>query len=276
MLLLDKKESYKVKRLLQEVTINNLFARSVVENKVNGSVYVDNLDNPETAYVVHPYGMSLLFGNPFNKNFNSTFRDYALNVNNVRNRHEWMQAYPNEWNSVLSELFKDCMIRSSDNIDNKQSGVVELNTRVNFKFNRDKYIDFKGKLPVLDVKIVRTDKQIFNEMKGKVVPLHFWNNADDFVSNGVGFSLFYDNRLASTAYSAFIHDDKLELGIETVEDFRGKGFAKYTCSALIDYCLQHHYEPIWACRLENTGSYRLALKLGFEPVMEIPYYRLSQ
>jgi hypothetical protein len=35
-------------------------------------------------------------------------------------------------------------------------------------------------------------------------------------------------------------------------------------------------EPVWACRLENDGSYKLAQKLGFEPVLEIPYYRLSK
>lgn len=31
-----------------------------------------------------------------------------------------------------------------------------------------------------------------------------------------------------------IHDYQLELGIETVEGFRGKGFAQHTCSTLID------------------------------------------
>lgn len=35
-------------------------------------------------------------------------------------------------------------------------------------------------------------------------------------------------------------------------------------------------EPIWSCRLENTGSYKLAQKIGFLPTAEIPYYRLSK
>jgi RimJ/RimL family protein N-acetyltransferase len=70
-------------------------------------------------------------------------------------------------------------------------------------------------------------------------------------------------------------DNMLELGMETVPKFRGKGFAQHTCSQLIDYCLDNDYEPIWACRLENIGSVRLAEKLGFKSTIQIPYYRLS-
>ena len=47
---------------LNKVTINSLFARSVIEFRVTGKVYVDDCDHPRTLYVVHPYGMSLLFG----------------------------------------------------------------------------------------------------------------------------------------------------------------------------------------------------------------------
>ena len=94
--------------------------------------------------------------------------------------------------------------------------------------------------------------------------------------NGIGFSLLYKNKLATTAYSAFIIEDKLEIGIETIEEYRGKGFAQYTCAALIDYCITNNYEPVWSCRLENIGSYKLAIKLGFEPTRKLPFYRLSK
>ncbi len=121
-----------------------------------------------------------------------------------------------------------------------------------------------------------TDKKIYEEMTGSVVPASFWDTAEDFITNGVGFSLFYNQNLAATAYSAFIHDNKLGLGIETTPGFRGKGFAQLACSALIVYCLETGYEPVWACRLENVSSYKLAEKLGFEMYSEVPYYRLSK
>lgn len=275
MIKLKVDQYHKVIESLKKVTINNLFARSVVEKHVFGSVYVDNADVPQTFYVVHPYNISLLFGNSGNDDFNNKFRDYALNTDKIRDKYEWMQAFPSDWDSKLQAIFKDSIIKYEDNLIRKKDNIIELNTRINFKFNVDKYLDFKQRNVNKDFKIVRTDKEIFGKMKGSVVPMHFWNNAVQFYNDGVGFSLIYENKVASTAYSAFLHDDKLELGIETIEEFRGKGFAQYTCSALIDFCLENNFEPVWACRLENTGSRKLAQKLGFEPVKWIPYYRLS-
>jgi len=274
--LLSEKEYGKVNNHLEQVKINKLFARSVVEKKVSGRVFVDNIENPKTFYIVHPYGMSLLFGDSQNSDFNNRFLDYSMNLNKVRDKHEWMQAYPDDWDKVLSVLYGNYLIKSDDNRENKGNGIIELNTRINFKFNREKYsVNKKVTLP-RDCEIVKTDKTIFEEMKGSVIPTYFWDSADDFIKNGVGFSLFCNKELASTAYSAFIHDDKLELGIETTPEFRGKGFAQLTCSVLIDYCIENNYEPVWACRLENIGSYRLAERLGFEAFKKIPYYRLSK
>ncbi len=276
MVALKKEDFNKVIEPLKNVTINNLFARSVIEKHVSGLVYVDNKSNPKSFYVIHPYGMSLLFGDCDNMEFNADFRDYALNIDQTRNKHEWMQAFPNKWDDVLNDLFKNSLIKSSDKLESIENNIVELNTRVNFKFNLDKYLKFKENNIKKDLSINRANREVFTEMKGSVVPSNFWDNAEDFCENGVGFSLFVNNKLVTTAYSAYIHDNELELGMETIPEFRGNGFAQYTCSALIDYCIENNFEPIWACRLENIGSYKLAVKLGFEPTLKLPYYRLSK
>lgn len=275
MIELEKQDYPKAIHSLKNVTINSLFARAVIERHVSGKVYVNNKDNPTTFYVVHPYGMSLLFGNHKNAEFNSAFKDYALNKDGSRKDFEWMQAFPNKWDNVLKELFKESLIKSSENKGNITARIVELNTRVNFKFDVDKYSKFKENLNPTNGTMKKTTEDIFNSMHGSVVPSNFWNNVDDFLNNGVGFSLFFDGQLACTAYSSFLMDNMLELGMETVPKFRGKGFAQHTCSRLIDYCLENEYDPIWACRLGNIGSVRLAEKLGFEPTIQIPYYRLS-
>lgn len=274
--LLSEKNYHKVTSLLMEVKINNLFARSVVEKKVKGKVFVNDPENPETCYVIHPYFMSLLFGDSTNIEFNMQLLDHLLNKNKVRDQFEWMQAYPGDWNHVLNELYGDQLIHSVDNRENLEKGIIELNTRINFKFNHHTFLANRRTTLPSGCEIVRADQEIFEKMQGSVIPRYFWNSADDFRKNSIGFSLVTNSKLASTAYAAFIHDDQLELGIETVPEQRGKGYAHLACSALIDYCLGHEYEPVWACRLENTGSYKLALKLGFEEEKRIPYYRLSK
>jgi GNAT superfamily N-acetyltransferase len=275
MILLDKAKYDIVKEPLRQVSINNLFARSVVEKHITGKVYVNDIDEPTTFYVVHPYNMSLLFGATDNEAFNSGFLDYAFNTHKIRTKYEWMQAFPDVWNSRLASIFQGKIIKSGENPGNQKNDWIELNTRVNFRFTNNLFQKNRTVIKTSKIRIVRTDKKIFGNMPGSVVPRFFWKDADHFVNQGAGFSLFYQRKLASTAYSAFIHDDKLEIGIETVERFRGKGFAQYVCTALIDYCLENNFEPIWSCRLENAGSYRLAQRLGFEPTVMIPFYRLS-
>lgn len=275
MKLLPREDFINVLEPLKKVSINNLFARSVVEGHVKGSVYVDDWTNPQTYYVVHPYGMSLLFGRHDNSSFNEAFRDHSLNTKQTRQQYEWMQAFPPEWNLVLKDLFGEKMLLASENKANASRGIVELNTRVNFIFHLSDYHSIRNNYHPADIHIVRTDQAIFNSLKGSVVPQHFWDSAEDFLNEGAGFTVVCNGQPVSTAYVSFVHEDQLEMGIETHADFRGKGFAFHACMALIEYCLTHHYEPVWACRLENVGSYLLAQKLGFKPQAEIPYYRLS-
>lgn len=274
MKILDKNSYHLVANPLSELTINHLFARAVMEQKVDGEIYVDDAEHPTTFLIAHPYGMSLLFGNENNDNFNTSFVDYALNRNKFRQKTEWLQAYPVSWNEKLAILFADNIIRENEKANYESKDKIELSTRVNFKFNVEKYLEFKQKLEKNTYEIVRTSKKHFEEINGTVVPKYFWNNAEDFNVNAVGFSLTYESKPASTAFSAFIIDQKLEIGIESVAEVRGKGFALYTCSAMIEYCLENGYEPIWACRLENSVSYKIAQKLGFEPTLYIPFYKL--
>lgn len=260
---------------LRRVTINHLFARAVVEQKVAGKIFVDNVDHPKTYYIVHPYGMTLLLGYCHNTSFNHSFKQYALNKDQVRTSVEWMQTYPRDWDTVLTELFKDVLITSGENATHTTTGVIELNTRINFRFNKEKYYGHRRGNEDPDISISKATGGMFQEMTGSVVPSHFWNSVEDFLNRGLAFALLYKGELASMSFSSFRFDEQFELGIETKEKFRGRGFAELVCSAAIDYCIENNLEPVWACRLENIGSYNLAQKLGFEPTMQLPYYRLN-
>jgi hypothetical protein len=272
--LLAKSQYGKVKESLQRVTVNNLFAHSVIENHVTGKVYTDQAAHPGSFYVVHPYGMSLLFGNDGNDLFNHRLRDYLFNANQERVKEEWLQAYPGSWNRMLSAMLGDALVPAGSSKADNNLRKIEVHTRVNFKFNTQKYHEFKQSLKPGGLEVVRMDRELFEKMNGSVVPRFFWDSGDDFLNHGVGFSIVFGGRPVSTAYSAYLIGRQLELGIETIPECRGKGLALHTCSALIDFCLNGGYEPVWSCRHENTGSYLLAQKLGFDPTVTLPYYRL--
>ena len=274
MILLNKSKYYRLLLPLKKVEINHLFAEAVLLGHVSGSVYVDQNVDPTIFYVSHPYGMSLLFGEPGNDEFNTWLLGHALNDSKTRQRHEWLQAYPEKWNYEINSMWNDYLIKPEDNNDCLKEPCIEVNTRVNFKFNKSIYLDFKNNCQIAADNTIRTTPEIFENMQGSVIPGRFWDNVTDFSKQAVAYSVLVGDKIASTAFSAFIINDQLEIGIETTEEFRGKGYAVSACLSLIDYCLEHDYEPVWGCKLENTASYLLAQKLGFEPTIYWPFYRL--
>jgi len=274
MILLNKKEYYKLLLPIKKVEINHLFAEAVLLGHVSGTVYVDQIENPSTFYVSHPYGMSLLFGETRNDEFNTRLVGHALNNFKTRDRYEWLQAYPEKWNLEINSMWKEYLIKSLNNDPQITESRIEVNTRVNFKFNISTYLNFKENCPLVVGNTIRTTPEIFDTMQGGVIPGRFWDNVTDFSKQAVAYSVLVGDKIASTAFSAFIINDQLEIGIETTEEFRGKGYAVSACLSLIDYCLEHDYEPVWGCKLENTASYLLAQKLGFEPTIYWPFYRL--
>jgi hypothetical protein len=271
MIQLKTENYYKVLEPLKKVAINHLFAQTVAEQKMDGEVYVDAPEQPSTFYLKHNYGMSLLFGKTDNITFNKRLTRYLLNEGYGRQTSDWLQVFSSEWNDQLQKML-DGKITDPAEATSKNMQVIKW-SRVNFRFNKDNYFSRKHLIPN-GFQLVRTDKQLFSRISGAVVPSSFWRNQDEFAKNAIGFSLIHKNEAVSTAFASFIHGQQLEIGIETKTEFQGQKLAQIACSALIDYCLGNNFEPIWSCRLENTGSYNLAQKLGFEPTLTIPYYQL--
>ena len=58
----------------------------------------------------------------------------------------------------------------------------------------------------------------------------------------------------------------VEIGIETKEPYRRKGYAALTAAAFVDDCLSKGLIPVWCCWDFREGSKELAEMLGFEIV----------
>ncbi|WP_084266518.1 GNAT family N-acetyltransferase [Paenibacillus sabinae] len=278
MIELAREDYYKALPLLDQVKINTMFAGVVLRQHIPGHVYVDSRENPRAFYVAHPYRMSLLFGDSGDDSFTHGLYDYITNQSAARQQMEWLQADPaGEWSRVI-----DSMLTShNDSLENRglspedlEMKKIQRNTRVNFSFDRDAYLNAKRDFQKHEEPVVSLTKELFFAQSGSVVPRYFWRDAEHFAEKGVGYSLLSEGEVASSSFSAFLTASQLEIGIETADTHRGKGYATSVCSALIDYCLERNLEPVWACRLENKGSYNLAQKLGFRPSVTLPYYRL--
>jgi GNAT superfamily N-acetyltransferase len=250
---------------LQEVECNHLFVRAVLEGTVDGEVWVDVWPEPRAFYVRHPYGMSLAFGDPDAFTRWTAFWNFLRDFGRNKAKDEWLQAWPPAVADAIDAFAKLA-----------PEGRMERQVRVNFSFDPARFADYQPEAAgsSAGATILRTGVFEYEGLEGIVHPRCFWRDREAFLRDGVGFSLVCEGKVAATAFSAFIHGTQLEIGIETAPDFRGRGCAALVCRRLIDYCLKRELEPVWSCRLSNLASMRLAQRIGFEPIRELPYFRL--
>ncbi len=294
---------------IADAGINTLFAQAVLNGHVSGELYGNDPTAPEVTLTRHPYGMVLLNGDLGSVRRRSGARDrefleelagFLLNRAGVRGRPESLLVYPTRTYAELEGLIPDNLRvaqrdESPGGAPGEDGNRVVRYERINFTFRPDRYAAYRsGRGSAAETpggRVVATTPSIFESFSGHVVPSHFWDAAEDFARRGAGFTVLVDpaaargegapgadgeNVPAATAFSSFVIKDRLEIGIETREEFRGRGYAEAACRALIDYCLEQGYEPVWSCHAGNAGSRRLAARLGFEETLRIPYYRLPE
>ncbi|CDQ42008.1 MULTISPECIES: GNAT family N-acetyltransferase [Virgibacillus] len=94
-----------------------------------------------------------------------------------------------------------------------------------------------------------------------------FHSIEDFLERGIGYCVLYNGKVVCGASSYSVYNDGIEIEIGTNPDYRRKGLAKITASALILECLEKGWYPSWDAA--NLASARLAEQLGY--VMEGAY-----
>ena len=83
---------------------------------------------------------------------------------------------------------------------------------------------------------------------------------------------YLDNTLVSCTDAPdmpYMNDKIAEIGVNTLPDFYGKGFATECCKKCISNILENDLCPIWSTSSDNLASQALAEKIGFEKVADV-------
>ena len=83
---------------------------------------------------------------------------------------------------------------------------------------------------------------------------------------------YLDNALVSCTNAPdmpYMNDKIAEIGVNTLPDFYGKGFATECCKKCISNILENDLCPIWSTSSDNLASQALAEKIGFEKVADV-------
>ena len=114
----------------------------------------------------------------------------------------------------------------------------------------------------------KIDETLFDGCTGKITPYFSWDSKEEFLQKGAGFCVTHGDRPVAWAFSASVGGEEIDIGVETLPDYRRLGLAAKAAKAMIAYCLGENKRPVWACSSENEGSRRLAEKVGFVKTAE--------
>lgn len=209
-----------------------------------GTAYVDDPENPAVAQII--VGIFVFFaGNP-----------------DTEAAEEMLNNLP-DYNLIIvdSDAWKK-------RIEAVHSNKFEKFDRYSLEKNpghldRGQMQSFMSSLPE-GYEIKKVDEDIagsasFNELSEDFVSQ--FESVEDFLERGKGYAILFDGKVVSAATSFSIYDEGIEIEIATDPEYRRKGLAAATASALILDCLDKGLYPSWDAA--NTESLKLAEKLGY-------------
>jgi predicted GNAT family acetyltransferase len=90
-----------------------------------------------------------------------------------------------------------------------------------------------------------------------------WSGPIGLAASGFAWGAFVDGQLVSVACSFFLGIQFEEIGVVTEPAFRGRGLSVACAGALCKDIQDRGRQPSWSTSPDNTGSVRVAEKLGF-------------
>jgi len=90
-----------------------------------------------------------------------------------------------------------------------------------------------------------------------------WASVDDYLAHGFGFCAVHASSVVSWCLSEHPSHGRCGLGVETLEEHRGKGLATAVAAACLAEGDRRGETVFWDCSEENEGSIATAARVGF-------------
>jgi RimJ/RimL family protein N-acetyltransferase len=245
----------------------HLAALAVLENRAPGSVFVDQPDEPEAAMVVTGRRFYLA-GSPGISRFNQQLRKHFIT-------HIYPQALE-AGQSAFTLYYPDTHWEPA--IAFMLQGKYPIQDGRLYYEMRDPAPDWRGRVPPgfeirqLDASLLQESglgnyDHLLEEMQSESPSI------EHFLKHCFGFCVVGEGAIAAWCLSEYNLNGRCEVGIETMQPYRRRGFATLTACALIEHARSRGIERIgWHCWSSNTASRATAERVGFSRVMEYPAF----
>lgn len=146
---------------------------------------------------------------------------------------------------------------------------LQLRRPIGF-FNID---NFKESLPNQYL-VGKINSENFSQCNWYSYLLSLYGDSDRFFTNGMGFCLIDQGKVAAESYG-FIAKNTAEIGVITDKNYRNQNLGTIVSAFMLDYCYKNNIEPYWNCDFSNPASSIVAKKLGFKEDCRYLFLRWS-
>lgn len=254
------KNHYESARQLFRPLHYQLAIESMLDGTNPGWVCVDDEENPTCAWMLNSEGF-FLAGDPNNREFNAWMKNWFEN---------YLRHGGQDWESESVLLFDI----SSDDWVSSFPDIFSL--RPPLEVNRMHYlcskvgVDWRAHLPE-GFSVHQVDEQLL-ENDALAIPDHLgfwikmnWETRENYLKHGFGTCVVHKNDIVSYSLADCVHGDECEIGIQTLEEFRGRGLATVTAAANVELAFNKGFKVVgWHTHDYNQASQKTAEKVGFE------------
>jgi hypothetical protein len=236
---------------------------AVSDGNFPGRVFVDDEDSPNTALVWAVSRWAYLDGDPsigsFNQSLPELVQEIVIPCSRQMNMN-WFELYTRdlpEWMATIEKSLGQYKPQKHYEMVYTFDQKKYHSLHKSLTLPEGSWIE-KKELPIIPP-TARGAKFVSQRFKTKT---------------SFGFQLVKDGKIVSVCKSnGLISGKEFMIDVETFgEGDRGKGYATAVGRALIDFCLEKGYSPLWETTLDNIPSRKLASKLGFVENKSYPVY----
>ena len=239
---------------------------AVIDGNFPGRIFVDEKDSPNTALVWATSRWAYLDGDPSISSFNQSLPGLVQNIVIPCSRQmnmNWFELYTRdspEWTATIEKSLGQYKLQKHYEMVYAFDQQKYHSLAKSFGLPKGSWIQIK-ELPIL-LPAARDVMFVSHRFKTKT---------------SFGFELVKDGKIVSVCKSnGLISGKEFMIDVETFEEGdRCKGYATAVGIALIDFCLEEGYSPLWETTLDNISSRKLASKLGFVEKESYPVYSIE-
>ena len=255
MIELQTADFYKARALFEPLMAHQMFCAVVLDGLYAGRAFVDDVDNPQSAFLTQGNVWWFLAGDPHNAAFNQALNTALFNrtISGERGWGGMLVCHPAEWDAQMPLIF-------APHIPNTTQRLHYTCQQLN--------VDWRAQIPdgyeirFIDPSLIEDGVEVHGSAADVLKARQETPEPD---AKALGYVALHNREIVASSVINCIVNKGGDIGLFTNPEHRRRNLAYLTSAAVIEYALMHGLEVVhWNCEAFNTGSIRTAEKLGLQ------------